>query len=353
MINKKKFITFVYYHSTLFLMDRESHYQFGPCFAMLDAGYEVEMVSFWDSIRIENDPNYDPRIKITYKNSTFAALSYLWKNRDAIIYANTFILPSLLIGVIGKRTIFFSHSSVFPGPYAPYSILKKNIVKFFYHFFTKIRVINNHEIEWLTKEWLWNKWIYIPLVVSEKNKKTLISSEPNIILLWHVTDIKDPLTILRALSIIVKSYPLIHIYQIWSYEDYRVNTKTYKEIIYDLWIQKNITLLWRKKLSEVDVPTSIYINSSISEGQCIALYDAAIMWNAICAPNISSFLGVLDGNILYHDNWDYQKLANNIIWYIEHPEEQRKYINANQKWIHDHHNFESVQKRIQEEFTKI
>jgi hypothetical protein len=204
---KRKFIAFVVYHPTLFLLDREAHYHFWPCMAMLELWYEVEMVGFTHGVKIENDPNYDPRIRIVYKNSTIASLWYIWKNRDAVVYINTFVLPSLLMWMVTKKSIFFGHESVFASEYSPHYRLKRWIVKLCYPFFTKIRVINQHDKEWLKKEWFWEKGVVIPLVISEKNRKETIYPDANILMLWHIVfPKKDPMTMILALEIVIKKY---------------------------------------------------------------------------------------------------------------------------------------------------
>lgn len=156
-----------------------------------------------------------------------------------------------------------------------------------------------------------------------------------------------------ALKKVIEKFPNIKIYQvwdnIWSRND---DNKTFEDILIDFWIRENFILYGRRKesLKELELPTSVYINSSLQEGQCIAVYDAALLWNALCLPDISSFRGILDGNYRIHPVKDYEKLAENIIWYLEHREEREKHIRANRIWIHEHHNYEFIKKRIQEEF---
>ncbi len=354
---KKRFFAFVLYHPTLFLLDRESHYHFWPCSVMSEIGYEVEIVAFWDGIRIEDDPNFDPRFTVKYVHSTIEALWYAWKNRDAVWYINTFVLPSLLMGIVTKKSIFFGHEQVFASEYSPFYRLKRMIIKCCYPFFTKIRVINEHDKNWLSKEGFKNKWIVIPLVISEKNRKSTISPEPNILMLGHIVfPKKDPETMIHALSRVIEKYPYTKIYQVGDNVSSRNDEgKTFEEILRSQWIRENFILYGKRKesLRELDLPTSIYINSSFQEGQCIAVYDGALLGNALCLPDISSFRGILDGNYKTHSVYDYEKLAENIIWYIEHPEEREYHIRENRKWIHDHHNYEFIQKRIQEEFDLI
>ena len=217
----KKFIYFVQYHPTLFLLEKESNYHFMPCRAMQELGYEVEIVSYWKELKIEDDPNFDPRFKLTYVEWIFQALVYMWKNsKDAIVYVNTFIIPSLLMWLVTKKSIFFWHESVFATEYSDHYKIKRFIVKLFYPFFTKIRVINEHDKNLLEKEWFKNKWIVVPLVVSKKNLVEEISVKNDILMLWHVLPKKWPETMLKALKIVLAKYPDIKVHQVWKIDEF-------------------------------------------------------------------------------------------------------------------------------------
>jgi glycosyltransferase involved in cell wall biosynthesis len=218
-------------------------------------------------------------------------------------------------------------------------------------------VINDYEKEWLKKEGFSEKWIVIPLVVSEKNYKEIPSTEANILMLGHIVfPKKNPETMIRAIQNVIRKHPNIHIYQVGDNVSSR-NTewKTFEELLVEADIRDHFTLYGRRKeaLRELDLPTSIYINSSLMEGQCIAVYDASLLGNALCLPHMSSFLGILDEKVLYHETFDHEKLAENICFYIEHPKERKDSIDDNRQWIHKHHNFSYIQERIQKEFSLI
>lgn len=351
----KKFISFICgYHNTLYLLDKISNYHLGPCFAMIELWYDVEMVILGDKVKVEDDPHFDPRIRVRYVYTIWQALSYIWQERNAIIYSNTFSIPSLLIWLMGKRTIFFSHDPVFPTKYSSRYHIKKYFVKFCYRFFSKIRVINVYEKELLKKEGFGEKGVIIPLVISTDNLSLKIKPTNNVLLLGHIFPKKDPICILKALQIVIQHYPDILIYQVGNNADYRSpDGEEYKEIVEKLWLYNNMKLLGRRKesLRDLDLNTSIYVNSSLMEWQCLAVYDASLLGNALCLPYMSSFLWVLDENVRYHDLWDYQKLAENIIRYIEHPEEKQKIIKENQRRIVDNHNYDHVKSSIQKEFA--
>lgn len=350
----KKFISIhAWWHTTLFLMDKQSHYFFWPCRAMQELGYEVEILVLNSNVKVEDDPNYDKSMKVIYFSNPFKLFSYLRKNKDALVYSQTFTIPTLLAWMFSKHAIFFSHDPVLPWKYSKFYRLKKAWVKFCYKFYKKIRVINDYELQRLEDEWIHGKWIKIPLVISFDNYKKSICDQPNILMLWLIWNKKNPHTLLHAMSLVIKKYPKIKIYQVWK--DCWTNWKKIEDLVDMYWLNDNIYILWRRpeRLKELDLPTSIYINSSLMEWQCIAVYDASLLGNALCLPKMSSFLWILDSEVKYHDQFDYIQLAENIIWYIEHPEEKEKMIKNNQKWIMDHHNYNNIKNDIQKEFSSV
>ena len=336
-------------------MDKQSHYFFWPCRAMQELGYEVEILVLNSNVKVEDDPNYDKSMKVIYFNNTFKLFSYLRKNKDALVYSQTFTVPTLLAWMFNKHAIFFSHDPVLPWKYSKFYRLKKAWVKFCYKFYKKIRVINDYELQRLENEWIHGKWIKIPLVISFDNYKKNIWDIPNILMLWRIGHKKNPDTMLHALSLVIKKYPNIKIYQVWEYNDCNENGKTFEDLVDIYWLKNNTNILWRRpeKLKDLDLPTSIYINSSLMEWQCIAVYDASLLGNALCLPKMSSFLWILNGKVKYHDQFDYKQLAENIIWYIEHPEEKEKIIKDNQNWIVSHHNYDTIKKSIQKNFNSV
>ncbi len=64
---------------------------------------------------------------------------------------------------------------------------------------------------------------------------------------------------------------------------------------------------------------AVCVNSSFDEGQCVAVYDAALCGCALCLPKIMSFIGVFSGKALFHEPTDSAKLAENLLYYLQHP----------------------------------
>lgn len=173
----------------------------------------------------------------------------LENSKDAIVYVNTFILVSLFMWLITKKSIFFWHESVFATEYSQHYKIKRFIVKLFYPFFTKIRVINEHDKNWLEKEWFKNKWIVVPLlVISKKNLVEKISTWNDILMLWHVLPKKWPETMLNALKIVLEKYPNIKIHQVWKSDEFTSSRwLNFIEELKYLWIYENFVIYWAKK----------------------------------------------------------------------------------------------------------
>ena len=172
-------------------------------------------------------------------------------------------------------------------------------------------------------------------------------------MLWHVLPKKWPEIMLKALQIVLKKYPNIKIHQVWRSDEF-ISSRWlhFIEELKELWIYENFVIYWPKNnLKDLNLPTSIYINSSLQEWQCLAVYDAILLWNAVCLPNISSFRWeVLNGKTLLHEVGDYKKLAENIIWYIEHPKEKEEFIIEWRKYIDEKLNYDYLKKLMQKEF---
>lgn len=348
-----KFITFIPgYSNATFNMLNDENYFIWPSIAMIEAWYEAEMILYKTNYDIsKEDPSYDNRIKLIYTKNPFFVIYYLLKNRNEIIYSNTLTILSLIIWIIWKKTIFMPHSLPISN-----NIIKKYVSIFFYLFFKKIRIINNYEKDLLVKNWIKN-WIKIPLVISETFLKNNIKNNTcNILIFWNITNIKDPITILKALKLVIYKYPEIKIEQIWNYKEFAYKWKTYLELLEEYWLIKNFYLHWvlkQKEIIEKDFNTWIYLNSSLQEWQCLAVYESALMWNALCLPKITAFYWVFWENSLLHETWNFETLAKNIIFYIENPEIRKHHVENNQNFVLKNYSYENISKLIKKEFTNF
>ena len=95
----------------------------------------------------------------------------------------------------------------------------------------------------------------------------------------------------------------------------------------------------------------IYLNDSQDEGQCVAVFEAALSGCGLCLPNIMSFTDVFKDKALFHDVGDYKKLSENIIYYLDHPELIKDHNEKNIKMIREKYNSNIIEEEMSTLFT--
>ena len=95
----------------------------------------------------------------------------------------------------------------------------------------------------------------------------------------------------------------------------------------------------------------MFINTSISEWQCLAAYEAALAGCSLCLANILSFPSVFKKNALYHNVPE--QLASNIEYIIENPDERKDMIQKNSKMILKDYSFNKIKKNTKEMFLSL
>lgn len=102
----------------------------------------------------------------------------------------------------------------------------------------------------------------------------------NVVWAARISEIKDPKTVIRAYSILASKYPDWNFYLIGK-GDFEINPETYKSK-QNIIINQN--LLPQNELLSLLNESSLYINSSISEGMSVGVLEAAALG---CAPILS------------------------------------------------------------------
>ena len=283
----------------------------------LEQDMEVYIIGKNNKKIIESDPNLDPRIKvIDYKNFfnyLFQIIKFSLKN--SIFYVNSYEWQSFIVPFLARRTIFMAHTEP-----KRRSKIKQIVQNFVYKLFTIIRLNNQEEkdfqLEQGTPE---KKLMIVPLVIAENVFKLEDMGErTDLVCFGNVTPKKDLITAINAFEIVKEYKPEIKIHIVGKVLDEnfkrKVSESKYKnDIIFHGFMEND-------KVSKELNKHIIYINSSLDEGQCVAVYDAALCGCVLCLPKIMSFTGVFKDFALFHDTHDHQQLAKNIIYYLEHPD---------------------------------
>lgn len=281
----------------------------------------------------------DIGVTIVHIDSLWKLLSFVFLHRKSLFYINTLAPISLFLCILIKKSIFMSHHQSLK----PSSFLKRILCVMIYKHTSLIRVISPGEKKLLSQYGIDNTKL-IPLVV-ERDFVYPPNPSQDLLLLWFLRDIKDPLTIIKAIAIVIKKYPHIRVYH-YGDISFTYQWKTLIDILKEQNVYSNFIAMGIQPLNKIHSKTGIYINSSKAEWQCLAVYDAILLWNAVCVPNIPSFDGVLDDMVLKHEVGDFEKLASNIIWYIENPWKRIDMIQKNQERIRLRYNYSTISRSL-------
>lgn len=177
------------------------------------------------------------------------------------------------------------------------------------------------------------------------------SNRKDLVYFGNITIKKNLLTILKAFELVKEQKPEIKlniIGNIWdeNIKNYTNNSKYKSDIIFHGFLpNETLVQILNKNL--------IYLNSSLDEGQCVAVYDAALCGCALCLPNIMSFIDVYKDKALFHDVYDHKKLAENILYYINNPDIITTHSRICIDMIQKEYSIDVVENKIKDLILKI
>jgi glycosyltransferase involved in cell wall biosynthesis len=162
----------------------------------------------------------------------------------------------------------------------------------------------------------------------------------------NITEKKNLLTILKAFELVKDQKKDIKINIIGNMWDRNVieyiEKSMYKDsIIVHGFLPDDILV---QKMNE----NLIYLNSSFDEGQCVAVYDAALCGLNLCLPKIMSFVGVFKDSALFHDVSDFKKLSENILYYLDREELRIEHVKRNIEMIIKDYSIETVEAKLKD-----
>jgi glycosyltransferase involved in cell wall biosynthesis len=236
------------------------------------------------------------------------------------------------------------------------TIKKQKVQNFVYKFFTAIRLNNETERDFLIEQGTDPKKLFVvPLVVSQnifKLTNTKHDTRKDLVYFGNVAEKKNLITILKALKIIIETNNELKLNVIGNIWD-----KSFKIKIKELGLENNIIihgyLPQDEKLNRLLNNVLISVNSSLDEGQCVAVYDTALSGNVLCLPNIMSFTEVFNNKALFHDVHDHKKLAENILYYINNPAIIEQYQRKCIEMIRVDYSINTVENKLKYLISKI
>lgn len=333
---QKKFISIIWgYHAQILSFDAKQNYHMLPIEVMKNAWYDCEIFAIDAQVKIEDDPNIVDGVRVVYYKNLLGYFSYLWKNRRALLYSNTLTLKTLMVGLFGKYSIFMPHDQAIP---LKEKKIKRLITLFFYRFFSSIRVVNKEEKDML---WIYNIHSRIlPIPISEAFYKKNEWERSGFVFVWNLYHDKNPEFLIETMKILSSKNDrnILHIY--WE-DRYNKNGKNFSELVRESWLEEKIKIhgfVPHDKLAWELAQYMIYINTSISEWQCLTAYEASLAWCFPCLQKIVAFPSVFQSNALYHISP--MELAENIIFVLAHKEYALKCVSENQVMIQEKYGYD-------------
>ena len=335
------------YHKQLAKLSPLENYHLHDLKVAMDLGYKTEAMMIVSSAKIEDDANFPlGRITVNYYHNIGQYLLFLWRHRQNIIYANTFTWHSLISPLICRRAIFMGHDSVIRK-----TRLKQLLQDISFHLFSRIRVISAEEKDFLIQRGVKAEKIFVvPLTIDVSQFSSLQTdlARHNLIFLGNVTEDKNSPDILRALAIVKKKINDIKLEVVGEVRD-----PAFDKLCAELNLKDNIIVhgfISHDQLLPYLLKTKVYVNSSLSEGQCLAAYEAALAGNALCLPSTMSFRGVFKDKALFHDLFASESLAQNILSYLENEEKRRQHVSICQTFIRENYNPELIYNKTKKLF---
>lgn len=319
MKKQPKFISIIWnYFEHMQDMAPEESYHLHILKIAKEVGFKPYIILKGGREYIDNDPNLDKDIIILdYKNIfNFLFLIIKFSLQKGVFYVNSYEWQSFIVPFLSRKTIFMAHTQ----PKRP-DEKKQKIQNFVYKFFTAIRLNNITEYNFLLSQKIKSEKLFIiPLVVSQDTFKLVENNQDrkDLVYFGNITAKKDLITIIKAFEVVKETKSDIKLNlvgNVWdeNVRDYANKSKYKSDIIFHGFLPNEVVV---EKLNQ----NLLYLNSSIDEGQCVAVYDAALCGLGLCLPNIMSFIDVYRDKALFHNIHDYKKLSENILYYLNNPD---------------------------------
>lgn len=326
----------------------ENYYTW-PIHEVIKSGYTPIVISrnYHNTI---SDPNLPKGVLVydfkNWCNYLFLILKYRFRSNS--FYCNSVSYMSFLPAFISNKTIFMGHTQP-----KRQTLFKQKVFNFIMNRFSKIRLNNVSEQDFLIKQGvLESKLFVIPLPISFEVFKLHqdVKKTHDILLFGAISKVKNISTINKAISIVIEKYPHARINIFGKESDYHLNDDVYynrNNNNYDLhgFVQQSDYL--GKELNK----SSVYVNSSIMEGQCVAVFNAALTGNALCLPKIMSFTEVFKDCALFHEVNDYEQLAKNVIFFLENEDERKKCNLRAIEMIKDNYDIKVIEHKMRDLLT--
>lgn len=156
-------------------------------------------------------------------------------------------------------------------------------------------------------------WCYNDFFYPDYNKKKDIF---NILFVWRLVDQKDPFTMLKSIKLLKEKSDNFQVNIVWDWPlknemiDFVEQNNLQNNVVFSGWVSK-------EKIREYYQSNHIQICSSKVEAMSIAILESLYCWLYILSTPISwnNDMIIEWNNWEFFDIWDYEKLANKLIYW--------------------------------------
>lgn len=344
------FITFIIgYFKALHSFSVFQNYYLYPAVLAKSVGFKSVIIIKEGTDLLKSDPHFEKDIiVIEYKNIfQFMCILTKFSFKNSVFYINNHNIRSyialIFTGIFGRINIFMGHIQPKRTTYA-----RQKVFNFVIRFTSFIRLNNISEKRFLKEECGVpdKKLVVIPIAIDMNNFSLIqkdYSKRRGLVYYGNTTTQKGFPTMFEAVSLVKKHIPDIEFHIVGSRGDYipEDNVSRYG-------LEKNIFFHGPHKhgpqLNDLLNSFEVFIISTKAEGQCMAVYEAALSGNALCLPKIMSFEENFKGMALFHDLNDSDALAKNIVTFLRNKDLISSYNQKNRNYIKEKFSEEKVKK---------
>lgn len=349
----KYFINFVpEYNTNYYTFTKDSNYILQASYSAMAIGYKSVLVVQKGMEYLIEDPNFSNEFIAIECNNVLSLLKLIRKYNSVnnIFYVNSVSLYSFMLGIMTKRSIFISH-----GQNDKRGVIRQIVYNALISFFSKIRINSIGDYNFLRKFRILSaesKLFYLPLAIdaSQFGKTNNSTSRRDIVILGSMRPCKGVGTMLQAFSLVKEKYPDTMLHIVGYIDDIQYSEYVKKYNLSDNIVEHGF-LSAGVHMNTIINNCCIYLNSSTTEGQCLAAYESALSGCALCVPRIPAFNDNLKDFALFHNVGDYEQLAKNIIYWLEHPEEREEVNNKCIEMIKANYTAEAIAPKMKELLT--
>lgn len=354
--NKKYFVNFIIgYFPALHNFAPYQNYYLYPSLLAEEMGYQSVIIIKSGDEFLESDPNRTPGIQVIVYKNVFQFLSLLVKyvSLRSVFYVNNH--SSLSYGMLVFTKMFFC-KNIFMGHIQPKrtSRIRQFIFDLALFFTTRIRLNNDEEKKFLVKRGFQAKKLFVvPIALNDKvffQSNFDYSKRNDVLYYGNMTKQKGLPTIFEAFHLLKQKLPESKLHLVGSYGDYDPAADIERfglssSVIFH-GAQKH-----GQKLRDILNQTRVFVISTKAEGQCMAVYEAALTGNALCLPQIISFRSSFKDKALFHELGDAKKLSENMYTYLIDTEKIKRDTELCQKMIHSDYREDAVKESFQKLLT--